>query len=78
MSRSCDETMITNTSHWEFCLCYRGEEFSHWEWRRHASGERLTSAGAFSSLSECVQDAMRHGYTGGGTILPGIVGTSGP
>lgn len=69
--------MMTNKPHWEFCLCYRGEEFSHWEWRRHGGGQQVTSAGAFASLSECVQDAMKHGYAGGGTILPGIVGTRG-
>lgn len=66
--------MLTNTPHWEFCLCYRDEEFSHWEWRRHEGPDSITSAIGFPTLSTCVHDAMKHGYSGGGRILPGIVG----
>lgn len=69
--------MYTDRLHWEFCLCYRDGEFSHWEWRRHHGGRTVTSAAGFQSLSTCVHDAMKQGYTGGGKIMPGIVGSPG-
>lgn len=69
--------MLTNASTWEFCLCYRADEFSHWEWRRHDGRGTMTSAAGFPSLSTCVHDAMKNGYTGGGRIMPGIVDSSG-
>ena len=69
--------MSLHETHWEFCLCYRDGEFSHWEWRHHHDGGIETSVTGFPTLSTCVHDAMKHGYAGGGKIMPGIVRSSG-
>jgi hypothetical protein len=68
--------MTPDRPYWEFCLCYLDGEFSHWKWRYHRGEAVRASASGFPTLSACVHDAMKHGYTGGGRIVPGIVGNA--
>jgi hypothetical protein len=48
-----------NREHWDFFLDNRG----HWHWSCHRSdGTHAESKESFQSRTDCIADAMRHGY----------------
>ncbi len=47
-----------------FALAYLEDGGSAWEWRNSGM-----TRGSFASFVECMKDASRHGYRGGGTDL---------
>jgi hypothetical protein len=52
---------------WEFVpLKQGGDGAVHWKWRahRHTGELAMESKTAFDALTECVQNAMEHGYGG--------------